>query len=242
MKASDIMFEFSSEIRVKILNIIKAEPQRLSDISKKLDITTAEVSRHLDRLSRSKIVAKGEGQKYSITLYGGQLFLGHFLYSFLSDNDEYFLKHDLAAIPTPLRALLPLYKAEFLRGTINNCDIIYNQSAEAKDFMHVMARDVMPLVSETVAKQAKQGIKIKKIYPDGVKVPDEYFSHDNIEVRTMKDVPFMLGITDNFGALALSDGKSIDYDYLLSSEDDVFMEWLGMVFEYFWKRGKPYKK
>ena len=58
MNASEVMFEFSNETRVKILYILLEGAQRLSDISKHLEVTTAEVSRHLSRLLRAGIIKK----------------------------------------------------------------------------------------------------------------------------------------------------------------------------------------
>ena len=242
MKARDVMFEFSNPLMVQIMSILTNEHLRLSDIARQMSVTTAEVSRHLERLTSANIVTRGEDQKYMLTPYGKLLLLGFDVYTFFTDNEEYLMKHDLTSIPPIILSLMPLTKTKIMHGTLSNCDIICTKSEEARDFIYVMTQDVMPLVSDTDVRQAEKGVDIKKIYPEGSKIPDQYFGHENIEVRTLKNPPFLMGITDNFGGLALSDGKKIDYDFLLTSEEPAFMEWLELVFDYFWQRAKPLKK
>ena len=59
MDPNKLVFELSHPDRVAILDTLEKEPMRISQIAEALKLNTAEASRHLGRLSDSKIIQKG---------------------------------------------------------------------------------------------------------------------------------------------------------------------------------------
>ena len=54
----ELFFELSNETRIIILNQLDAEPMRLTEISKNLDLPAQEISRQLSRLDKMSLVRR----------------------------------------------------------------------------------------------------------------------------------------------------------------------------------------
>ena len=57
-KFYDLLFEVSNEHRHNIMLLLQEEAMRVTAISKKLDLTTPEISRHVSRLSEIGLASK----------------------------------------------------------------------------------------------------------------------------------------------------------------------------------------
>ena len=56
--------EVSSEQRLKIIQLVNEKEYRLSELAKKLDATTPEVHRNLDRLEKSGFIIKNVNSSF----------------------------------------------------------------------------------------------------------------------------------------------------------------------------------
>ncbi len=99
MESYSLLFELSHPGRLNILHILKEEPMRLSQLSKRLEVTTAEVSRHLDRLGKTRLIKRDSENIYSITSFAAIILSEVAKFDFLTKHIDYFLKHDLSIIP-----------------------------------------------------------------------------------------------------------------------------------------------
>ena len=100
MSLSDLYFELSNEDRINILNILSEEPLNLSKLSKRLDITNQECSRHLSRLIEAKLINKTPETQYQISQFGELILRSKGGQSFIFKHRDYFNSHSLSAIPT----------------------------------------------------------------------------------------------------------------------------------------------
>ena len=66
----DMLFEVSSEIRLRILKSLINVPATLTDISNLLDVSMTEASRHFNRLSQIGLIKKNPDRDYNITILG----------------------------------------------------------------------------------------------------------------------------------------------------------------------------
>ena len=57
-KMHKLLFELSSAERIKIMLELQKGKLKLSNLSRKLDLTVTEASRHLQRLSEAKLIQK----------------------------------------------------------------------------------------------------------------------------------------------------------------------------------------
>ena len=95
--AAGLLFELANVDRLTILTEIDTEPLKLSQVARKLSATVQETSRHLERLSKAKLIEKDSTSSYRITSFG-KLILS-LLPSFdFSRREERFLSHNLSSL------------------------------------------------------------------------------------------------------------------------------------------------
>ena len=68
--AAGLLFELANVDRLTILTEIDTEPLKLSQVARKLSATVQETSRHLERLSKAKLIEKDSTSSYRITSFG----------------------------------------------------------------------------------------------------------------------------------------------------------------------------
>ena len=69
-RLQNILFELSSEERMSLMLELQKHKSKLSPISRKLDLTVAETSRHLQRLSEAGLVQKDVNGIYAVAPFG----------------------------------------------------------------------------------------------------------------------------------------------------------------------------
>jgi predicted transcriptional regulator len=91
--------EVSSEQRLKIIQLINEKEYRLSELAKKLDATTPEVHRNLERLEKSGLIIKNSNGHFILTTLG-QMMLGIAPnLAFIIKNKKYFSNHPINSLP-----------------------------------------------------------------------------------------------------------------------------------------------
>ena len=207
MKASDVMFEFSNPLRVQIMGMLAQERLRLSDIAKRVDVTTAEVSRHLDRLSKANVIGRVEG-RYKLTQYGIILLYMYGSWDSIVENEEFFSTHDIDAIPPCLRNLILVTDTTINSGLFKNLEMSGHNISNAKKYIWGIFEEVFPQFTDLDVQKANEGIQVRKIYSQAKKIPDKYANVENTGIRVMENIPlsilFSLSNTWYFRAARLS--------------------------------------
>ncbi len=242
MESHKLMFELSYPERLKILHILDEKPMRLSHISKELDVTTAEVSRHLDRLVNAKLIERDSESNYNLTPFATIILTEMSNLDFLIKNVDYFLSHDLSSIPDHLQWFNAMAKGEFRGGTLEISSMIKETSANAEKFVYVMSEEVMRLLVELDCKKHEEGVVFKKIYPKNTDFPPEYMDrlNDTFQLRTLEKIPLALKMNEKIAGVALHDmsGK-VDLSMGLVGEEESFRKWVNAIFDYYWGKAKP---
>ncbi|UCF08406.1 MAG: helix-turn-helix domain-containing protein [Thermoplasmata archaeon] len=241
MNDHELMFELSHPGRLETLRILKEKPHRLTDISKVLDLTSAEVSRHLGRLSRAQLVDKdGEG-RYRLSPFGDIILQELSKFNFLTTHNEYFSTHDFSVVPEELRWLSPLSSARIVKGTLEIMSIVEDLTRGAKKQVCVMSDQAMRSMVDLTVKRAEEGVSMRFIYQKGADVPKEYKPKKGlpIEVRLVDEVKMSQKYNQKVAGIALPNlqGK-VDYGFALMGEDAQFLKWIELLFNYFWQKGK----
>ena len=97
--AAGLLFELANTDRLTILAEIDRAPLKLSEIARKLSATVQETSRHLERLSKAKLIEKDSTSSYKITSFGKLILSILPSFDFLQERREFFLSHDLSSLP-----------------------------------------------------------------------------------------------------------------------------------------------
>jgi predicted transcriptional regulator len=236
----NLLFELSSEERMRILLAVKAEKMRLSNLAERMKFTATEASRQLQRLSEAKLIQRDSDGFFTITKYGELSLSLLDSLIFTSLNREYFLSHDASVLPSAFIGRLgDLYGCSFQGDVIST--LVYDEgmlrSAESyawtmSDQFHYSARPI-------VAEMRKLGVDIRTILPVNVVPPQGFKPAEGVARRLLPKVDFHLIVTDKEAAfgLAYMDGR-MDYAQFVS-RDERFRGWCHDLFQHCWDRAKP---
>jgi predicted transcriptional regulator len=242
MNDHELMFELSHPSRLKALRILSEKPHRLTDISKLLDLTSAEISRHLGRLANANLISKDSDGRYILTPFGGIILFELTKLEFFTKHNKYFSTHDLSVIPDELRWLNAMSKSEMIEGTLEIMSMVEDLTNNAQKRVCLISDQPLRAVVNLTLKAAKRGVEFKMLYPAGSELPNEYHPKKKvpIEVRLIKDVPMSLKHNEKQGGIALPDLKgTVDYGYALMGSEPQFMKWIGLLFEHYWEKAEP---
>ncbi|UCG71221.1 MAG: DUF1724 domain-containing protein [Thermoplasmata archaeon] len=222
--------------------MLKKKPMRLSDISKKLDVTTAEVSRHLERLAKSSLIDRNSDSNYRITSFA-EIILSEFSnLDFLTLNKDFFLNHDISPLPKHLRWFASMAEGEIIEGALENASRMWEYNKVAKKYIHVISDEIMRGMVDLTCKKIDQGVDVKKIYPKDAEVPPEYASRivKNHEIRTLDVIPLSMIITEkNTGMSFRSNNGKVDFCAGFTGDSESFRRWVNAIFDYYWDKAKP---
>jgi predicted transcriptional regulator len=235
------MFELSHPERMKMLQMLKTDPMKLSQISKKLDVTTAEVSRHLDRLSKARLIDRDSGNYYFLTPFADAVLSEYQNFEFLTNNIDFFIDHNLGLLPEHLHWFNSMSKGRYITGTLEVSSMIKDLSVNAKKYIYVISEEVMRGVVELDCKKNDEGIKIRKIYPKDAEFPKEYTDRlgDTFQIKTLESIPLGFKMNEKTSGLVLRDIKGkMDYSKGFLGEDSSFRFWTETIFDYYWKLAK----
>ncbi len=234
-----LLFELSHKDRLATLHILKNEPLRLSHHSQRLDITTAEGSRHLDRLVDADLVHKKADTHYYLTHFGESILLMLKEMEFIHTHKSYFNTHEIMAIPENFQCLAMLTRCQLSEGVFKNVKMVEELSIQAEEFINLISESPLETVVDTNLKRANEGIPVRIIYKTGTEIPEAYNAVENIEVRFLPEHRFALKFTETRGGLALPDlSGNIDINTVLVSQDEMFMNWCNTLFEYLWEKAE----
>lgn len=241
MKDHELMFELSHPERIRILNTLKDKPMRMSHLSKELKLTTAEVSRHLERLRKVQLIEK-KASEYHLTMLGGMTMHELSNMGYLIKNSNYFLEHDLNVFPENILCLEILSRATIVEGTMEIISLIRNITEEAKEYVYIMSDQPLKTIVDETCKKADEDVEIKIIYGEDVEIPEKYLTRkrNSIGIRTMENVTLAMKMNEKRGGMVLPDfnGK-LDFNYGLISGDVLFQHWLKGIFQMYWEKAKP---
>jgi predicted transcriptional regulator len=255
-KVSNLFFELSNEIRLRIMLELGNEPLKLTHVSNKLGLTSSESFRHLSRLSESKLIVKDVEGFFRLTPVGEQALRWIPGYRFISDNSDYFQPHTLSNLPYDL-----LLRLGELSGCMFSDDALVSVSnieaviREADEYIHTIhdqfLLSVYPLASEAI----KRGVQIKTIDPEvyspslqirgEVKEEDKKTLSQALEKgclipKKIEQFDVFLWMSEKEAAILsfpTFDGK---FDYLgFTSKEDRALKWCNDLFEYYWEMAEP---
>lgn len=233
----ELMFELSHPGRLDALRKLSQEPHRLTDLSKVLDFTSAEISRHLSRLSKAHLITKDGDGRYSLTPFGSIILHEVSNLGFLTKHNQYFSTHDLSVIPDELFGLSSISRCEFVEGTLEIMSMVEDLSRNAKSHIRVISDQPMRAMVDINIQKAEEGVDIKLIYPKNLELPKEYVKKKRlpIEIGLLDEVHLSMKLNEKSAGVALPDldGK-IDYKTSMIGKDPHFHKWAELLFNYYW--------
>ena len=247
----NLLFELSNEDRFTILKTLEIESMNITTLSKKLDLTTQETSRHLSRLGKVRLTHKDTKGDHNITHYGTIILKQLDGLNFLTEHVEYFTSHSLTGLPQFFTSHI---------GDLENSTYIYDISlsfynverliTEAEEYVWAITDHYLMGQFSLYTDALTRGIKVKSIEPMDWVVPEKikegYSNEDSYSVnRARRTGTLEEKLQDKINIyLYLSEKTAIAcfplltgrFDYLgFTSTDDRAHTWCKTLFQDQWE-------
>ena len=253
-----LFFELSSEDRLRILREIEKEATNVSGLSRKLNLTTQESSRHTSRLSDVGLARKDSNGLYHLTPYGELVLRQVEGLKFVSEHEDYFSLHSTRHLPREF-----MYRIGDLAESryVNDISLAYYSverlMRDAEEYIWVITdhylMSTMPLYTDAFERE----VRVRTIEPQDWVVPPEikegfrdlpgghWEAADRaratgvLEEGLIERLDVYLCLSEKEVAIVcfpLLDGR---FDYLgFTSADERTHRWCKDLFEYYWGRSR----
>jgi predicted transcriptional regulator len=228
-----LFFELASESRLDILRKLNERSWKMNDLARKLDLTTTESFRQLQRLKEAALVEKQPDGKYVITAYGKLVLQLSVSLEFGFRHRQYFLSHNVSELPRQFVSRIgELSQTKLIMGMIESTTKSSTIIGEAETFMWGISPEPVPSPFDEVAKQIPKGVEYR------ILSPQPPVRMQNLENRTLSDVPVIMAVTEKEATLSFRFiGGRVDYA-CFSGSDPIFLNWVKELFMYYWNKGK----
>ena len=229
-----LFYELASESRHSILQELKDKDWKMNDLARKLNITTTETFRQLQRLSDASLAKKQPEGTYAITEYGNLILELTIPLAFLLKNKEYFQSHDVRLLPHQfVMRLDELSRADLILGMVESTTKISKMIGDARQYMWGISPEPLLQTFGAISKEVPEGCEYRVLSPQ----PPMKLS--NLENRTLSNPPLIMALTEKQAAVCFRlIGGKVDYASFFG-EDPAFQTWAKDLFLYFWDKTKP---
>ena len=226
-----LFYELASESRFSILQELKTKECKMNDLARKLDLTTTETFRQLQRLTKASLTKKQPEGTYTITEYGKLVLHITAPLTFLQKNKDYFLTHDVSLLPNQfIMRLDELSRARPILGMVESTTKISQMIGEARQYMWSISPEPLMQQLETISKEVPKGCEYRVLSPQ---LPKKLV---NLENRTFLNPPIIMAVTEKQAAVCFRlIGGKVDYASFLG-EDEPFHGWVKDLFVYYWNK------
>ena len=238
----DTLFEFSSTERMNIMLSLLEERLKLSHVSKKLNMTVTETSRHLQRLSDIQLIEKNVDGTFGPTPYGKLAIKLLSSLDFISTNRQYFLEHDLSGLPDELISRISdLSLGKLNTDIVRVLPYVNPMFQDAYEYIWVMSYTrALPSTIPIVEEKIKNGVNLRRIVPeDLVSKPGDSPTTITGPRRSLSSLDVRIVMTEKEAicGFPLMNGN-VDYTSFIG-KDRKFHKWCKDAFLHYWEISKP---
>jgi len=250
----DLMFEVSNEDRVNILRELRKEYSTYSDLSRKLDITTQEVSRHLLRLTENGLTTRRTDGLLELTSYGELVLRQLNAVEFTSKHRMYFGSHVLNRLPDKFVSRM----GELMECALNLDVMVSIQRVqkilqEAEEYIWNLNLPYIASAFPYIRGSFERGVEGRFLHGEELQLPDEMrgdrervFSDD--QVRRLKatgiykerfvEAGLIIYMSEKELAILCFPEADGRFDYMgFTSTDPDALAWCRDTFLHFWEKG-----
>jgi len=248
-KLSKLLFELSNENRLSIIVELEKGATKLTALSRKLEFTVQETSRHLSRLSGASLVMKDVDGSYHITPLGKQTIEHLSGLEFLVNHSGYFKTHTPSLLPREFASRIgDLVKCEFSDNVMHSFGTVEAMIKTAEEYIWIASDYVLsstlPLLEDTIGR----GLEFRTILPENLLLSAFTETHGHslsshgqgrVEHRTLKKIDTILVLSEKEAVVAFPtiEGKM---DYLgFWTTNELGHTWCKDLFRYYWERAVP---
>jgi predicted transcriptional regulator len=241
---AELLFAVASADRLTLLYAIDKERLRLTQLASKLSASTQETSRHLFRFQDSRIIQKESDGCFTLTSLGKSLLVLLPSLSFLVQHREYFLSHDISALPLEFGERLgELEQGEFRHGIGEILSGIADVIRTAEKYVWLCSDNPMDLAT-LGGKGAGEEVSLRIIIPAG-KIGEGTSGTlspelgNKTELRLVDRVNAGIAMNEKGAGVAFPGPTGeIDFNGGFGSDDPSFHKWCADLFMFYWNKAK----
>ena len=233
-----LYFELASESRLSILKEIDKQEGKMREIARKLDLTTTEAFRQLQRLNNALLVQKKPEGTYSLTEYGLLVLHFSFLFEFIHNHKQYFATHNIRKLPYQfLNRIGELSKADFRTNMIENINAAEHRIREAEKYVWGGGVEGPLNIRTTLQENILKGVRYRFLFPERFIPKERSFPAQVVEWRSAEDLPANFCISEKEAGISFcyANGQ-VDYVSFVG-KDSIFVSWVKDLFLYYWEKG-----
>ena len=201
----DLFFEFSNEDRLRILRTLQNEHLTVTALSKDLDLTTQETSRHLARMNELGLTGKNPDGTHYLTGYGELSLKQIASFKFTTTHKEYFQNHDLSKLPMEFISRIgELENSRYVDDVMVIFHLIDQMIREAEEFVWRITDRYIITVVPAWNDALERGVEARLLEPENIVVPPEFnrgpviqeaVLHHQFQNHLIKEVPVFMSIS-----------------------------------------------
>jgi predicted transcriptional regulator len=253
-----LFFELSNEDRLKILEQLNSKAMNTTNLSRKLNLSLQETSRHIHRLHKIGLVRK-DTDLYHVAPYG-ELILKHLkALRFLSRHSDYFNSHTPTRLPEEFVGRVgDLAECRYEDDSVLIWNNVQNILEEAKHHVWSLTHQYDVASLYMIPRALSRGVKvmsidrIDQVDPDDTDILATIVRENlqtvlgarktgQLEERLLERIDMFLWISDKEAVLVFpaNDGK-FDYQGFVC-KDENSLTWCRDLFQHYWERARTLK-
>ena len=240
-RLGNLLFELSNEERISILHTLKDKSLNLTQISKKIELSTQQTSRHLSRLSQTNLIRREPSGDYSISSLGELVLLQLDELLFSTSNEAYLLSHDFQFLPNQyVKRLSDLSQATVHENVLGFIRKVEEIIEDAEDYVWLNVDQYSTLALSQLLDAIEKGVNVKIIErKDAGSGYIQTVHDDRIEYRISDEKQVFLVLTEKRAVFSLPNTLG-EYDYRgFIGDDSRFHGFCHDLFEYLWENSEP---
>jgi predicted transcriptional regulator len=237
--AAGLLFELANTDRLIILGEIDKEPLKLSQVARKLSATVQETSRHLERLSKAKLIEKDPTSSYRITSFGKLVLSLLPSFDFLQKRREFFLSHDLSLLPPGfaqrIGELSEHHYVDRLDEALAHAECVIK---EAKQYVWLMADQQ---VRQSYPHEHPEPVSYRLMLPTGIDVDAfqrlRMETGARLQIGFVDDVKVTIVMNEKTAAVCFPglDGR-MDFTRGFAGKTPQFHGWCRDLYSFYWDK------
>lgn len=249
MEKINLLSEFASGPRLEILKILEKSDAKPAQIAKQTNTSIQALTRHLERLSNSKLIEKTQNGSFSLTPIAKTSLFQLPFFDFLSKHNDFFLNHTFDGIPDSLLSRLgDLNGGELEVNPMKAIQKARDVYVNSKEWFHACAYTIPLEMYDYAENKLKNKVNLNMVVGKNTFVPNGYYSDPKrkfwekyaknglLEEKFVEHIPINVVVTELDAHLIFANkelGQPLE-PIILFGKDELFRKWCTDLFEYYW--------
>jgi len=241
---TELVFQLASIDRKRILSELQKESLHLNEVARRAGMTATETLRQLQRMTDARLLQKSSDGRYALTPYAKIVLDASSPLDFISRFRDFFMTHDVMLLPAEFRArLAELSGCVLLSTAVDTFNTVTGMLRSARERIDGTIEVGFDTQLEVMKQRIEEGVRVRWL------LQESYLPKARDVLRSVKKFPEMRYTPWLFGHLYQNEGaadvqvrqNSGAQDYVsFYGKDPQFLHWASDLFEYEWKKAKPW--